>query len=52
MLVPLGQRGATDLRRSLLSRWIAKLPAETRKLMSTEIAKWRAVIDRAGIERQ
>jgi hypothetical protein len=26
--------------------------SETRKRMSTEIAKWRAVIDRAGIERQ
>jgi tripartite-type tricarboxylate transporter receptor subunit TctC len=46
---------APEVRQPLLEMGIearGSTPDETRKRMSTEIAKWRAVIDRAGIERQ
>ena len=44
-----------EVRQTLLEIGIearASTPDETRKLMVSEIAKWRAVIERAGIERQ
>lgn len=43
-----------EVRNTLLEIGIearASTPDETRKLMASEIAKWRAVIERAGIER-
>jgi tripartite-type tricarboxylate transporter receptor subunit TctC len=44
-----------EVRQPLLDMGIearGSTPDETRKLMSAEIAKWRGVIERAGIERQ
>ena len=47
--------GAPEVRQPLLDMGIearGSTPDETRKMMSAEIAKWRGVIERAGIERQ
>jgi tripartite-type tricarboxylate transporter receptor subunit TctC len=47
--------GVPEVRQTLLDMGIearGSTPEETRKIMSAEIAKWRGVIERAGIERQ